>query len=146
MLIQKSLVENHISKMEKFGGKNHVAQDNIEGIKKKDEEMKRQIVLISERIKVLEAEKAKGENRMFDFAYVKAEIVAPQSDVHMKISELISKQEAIGEALTVINKGNKDESAANLKESLKKIRQLNGKQFKALYKQRKLQSYLNMNP
>jgi hypothetical protein len=64
----------------------------------------------------------------------------------MKISELISKQEAIGEALTVINKRNKDESAANLKESLKKIRQLNGKQFKALYKQRKLQSYLNMNP
>jgi hypothetical protein len=99
-------------------------------------------LLIGERIKVLEAEKAKGESRIIDFAYVQTEIVAPQSDVHKKISELIS----IGEALTVINKGNKDESAAILRESLKKIRQLNEKQFKALYKQRKLQSYLNMNP
>jgi len=56
------------------------------------------------------------------------------------------KEEAIGEALTVIKKGPKDESDFNLTENLKKVRQLSGKQFKALYKQRKLQSYLNMNP
>lgn len=77
---------------------------------------------------------------------MKTNIVKPYSDVHAKISEYMCKEEAIGEALTVIKKGPKDDSAFNLGENLKKVRQLSGKQFKAMYKTRKLQSYLNMNP
>lgn len=64
------MVDGHIKKMEKFGGKNEIAQEKIEGIKKKDQEMKRQIELIDNRIAGLTNAKAKAESSVIDYQYV----------------------------------------------------------------------------
>jgi len=58
----------------------------------------------------------------------------------------MAKEEAIGATVEIIKRGPKDDVQVDLQGTVKKVRHLSEKQFKCIYKRKKLLEYLSMNP
>ena len=57
ILQERSLVEDHVRKMERFGGKNKIANEKVAEIKAKDQEVIEQTTKIDARIQRIKQEK-----------------------------------------------------------------------------------------
>lgn len=108
ILQERSLVEDHVRKMERFGGKNKIANEKVVEIKARDQEVLEQTAKIEAHIQRIKQEKQKVESSVFDYASVETEILVPYSAIHEKVAKLMAKEEALGETIEILKRGPKD--------------------------------------